>query len=202
MSIKIVNNIPNLKFSINDDGVNTIITVVTEEDGCTLGEVPCGKVCKIGSREFLALGHGKDTTAVITNSTVGSATFGESGDYAKSNVRKYCNGEFYNRLAEEVGRKNIFTHTVSLKADDGTGKDKFVKDKISVLTTDNYRKYREYLKPSDKSYWTATRMSWEKEGDCDVCYINSNGLVYSEYCFSSSSIRPFCILNSSILVSM
>lgn len=35
-----------------------------------------------------------------------------AGDYTKSDVRTYCNGEFYNELCNAVGKDNIIPHGV------------------------------------------------------------------------------------------
>lgn len=129
--------------------------------------------------------------------------FGEVGDYETSNVRKFCNGEFLNELASAVGMDNIVAHTVSLVADDGTGKGKTCKDKVSILTAENYRRYREFL-PGYCDWWfTATRLSYDDDLGYPhyVCYVDSDGILGRGRCGYRGGVRPFCILNSSILVS-
>lgn len=202
MEIKITNNVPNIKVTVNksDDGSYAIF--LAEDTRHTLGKAKLGSIVKIGNREYIVLGHAEETTAVITKEFAQSMKFGESGDYFTSDVRKYCNGEFYNELVDAIGAENIVKHTVKLVADDGTGKDKICCDNVSVLTTENYRRYREFLKPYGNWWWTATRVTYDDEdyARC-VCCVDSNGFLSWLGCDFCSGVRPFCILKSSVLVS-
>ena len=201
MKINVVNNIPNVKVTCDksDDGSCTI--TLTEDKRFPLGEAKPGSVVKIGNREYIVLGHAEETTAVITQDFVRKMEFGESGDYLTSDVRKYCNGEFYNELVSAVGAENIVKHTVKLVADDGTGKGKTCCDNVSIITTENYRRYREFLKAYGDWWWTATRVTYDNEDYArGVCYVYSYGILGWNGCGYCFGVRPFCILKSSILV--
>ena len=168
-----------------------------KEQNKALGDIAPGQIVKLGDREYIVLSHGKETTAVITKEFAKEVVFGENGDYTKSYVRDYCNGGFYNELVKAVGKDNIVKHTVRLIAEDGTGADKIVLDNVSILTTDLYRRYREFLHSYD-DWWTATRFSDNYDR---VCYVDSCGcLDWGTYNGCSRGVRPFCILNSSIIV--
>lgn len=203
MNIKIQNNIPNVNVTFNrlEDGSMSIL--LTEEKRPMLGGVKCGNIIKLGDREFYVLGHGAETTAVLAKDAARRMTFGGGGDYRKSDVRDYCNGDFYKELAAVVGAENIVQHTVKLGADDGTGKGLSCKDNISILTTDLYRRYREFLPAMGDPWWTATRVSHDEDTGYtrSVCCVFSSGILCWGGCDCSSDVRPFCILNSSILVS-
>lgn len=203
MNIQVENNVQNVKVAVNEDQDGNISIVLTEEKRLTLGDVERGKVVKIGNREFYVLGHGEETTAVLAKDAVKSMEFGGDGDWRDSDVRKFCNDEFYKELADAVGAENIFKHTVKLVADDGTGKGLVCKDDVSILTTELYRRYREYLPAMDSSWWTATRVTHDKDTGYarDVCYVRSSGILDWRDCGYCLGVRPFCILNSSILVS-
>ena len=167
-----------------------------------LGDFDSGSTVKIGNREYIILDHSAKTTAVITKEFAESMEFGKDDDYTKSNVRKYCEDEFYEELAKVVGKENIIEHMVKLVADDGTGKKNTIKANVSILTTELYRRYREFLPKYGKWWWTATRVSADDSlGDAHyVCYVCSYGIlscIGSDYC---GGVRPYCILNSSILV--
>ena len=126
--------------------------------------------------------------------------FGKSWDYSKSYVRDYCNGDFYNELAEVVGKENIVPHRVNLTCDDGSNKGVTCKNNVSILTAENYRRYREYLPALGKPSWTATGVtSLEGIYARGVCSVSSRGVL--SWCGRACGVRPFCILNSSILVS-
>lgn len=201
MNIEVTNNVPDINITVNKSDDGTFAILVAEKRNRTLGSVKLGETVKLGDREFIVLGHGAETTAVIAKKFTKSMKFGETGDYEKSAVREYCNGEFYNELAKAVGKENIVKHTVNLMADDGTGKGKTVKDNVSVLTTDLYRRYREFLPAYGDWWWTATRVNYtDSDYARRVCCVNSDGIRNWDDCDYSDGVRPVSILKSSILV--
>lgn len=202
MNIKIENSIPNIKVTVNQNADGSCSVVLTEVVTKLLKDFAPGSTVKIGNREYIVLEHSKDTTAIITKEFAKKMAFGDSGDYTQSDVRKYCNGEFYDELAAAVGENNIITHTVKLMADDGTGKDISCKDKVSILTADLYRRYREYLPAYGSWWWLATRVTATvKDWLRGVCFVGSDGALNWNGCGYCCGVRPFCILNSSISVS-
>lgn len=204
MNIKVENSIPNIKVSVNQNPDGSFSIALTDISVQTklLKDILPGGIAKIGGREYIVLEQDGETTAVIAKEFVKKMTFGNDGDYTKSDVRKYLNGEFYEGIAAAIGSDNIVKHTVDLMADDGTGKNVSCKDKVSLLTTERYRKYREFLPAYGSWWWLATRVSATiKEWARDVCYVNSDGALGWDVCVSCSGVRPFLILKSSISVS-
>ena len=202
MEIKVVNNVPGIKVTVNKSEDGSFAVLLCGEYQDTLGNVRCGSVVKIGNREFIVLEHSNETTAVITKSFADSMEFGDNGDYRTSKVRKYCNGKFYDELTKAVGKENIVEHTVKLDADDGTGKGVKCKDNVSILTNDLYRRYRDYLTPYGNWWWTATRVNaTDSDYARSVCCVDSGGVLSWDGCGCCGGVRPFCVLNSSILVS-
>ena len=201
MNIEVTNNVPDINITVNKSDDGSFAILVAEKRNRTLGSVKSGETVKLGDREFIVLGHGAETTAVIAKKFAKSMKFGDTGDYKWSAIRKYCNCEFYNELVKTVGKENIVKHTVNLMADDGTGKGKTVKDNVSVLTTDLYRRYREFLLAYGDWWWTATSVNYT---DSDyaryVCFVRYDGILGWHDCDCSIGVRPFCILNSSISV--
>lgn len=201
MKINVVNNIPNVKVACDKSDDDSYIITLTEDKRFFLGEAKLGSTVTIGNREYIVLDHSKDTTTVITKYFTKEMKLGQSGDYLTSDVRKYCNGEFYNELVAAVGAENIVKYTVKLVADDGTGKGKTCCDNVSIITTENYRRYREFLKAYGDWWWTATRVTYDNEDYARfVCYVDSCGVLDWRVCGFCGGVRPFCILNSSVLV--
>lgn len=198
MEIKIVNNTDiNVKVIKSNEGKS--ITVYIDE-GVPLGDVKCGKVVKIGDVDYIVLDHSAETTALITKNFVKTMEFGKNGKYEESDVRKYLNGKFYNELVKSVGTENIIRHTVHLIANDGTHVGASCRDNVSLLTTELYRRYRQYL-PAYGNWWVlATPISDHKDYADVICCVNSHGVL--AWCDSDSclGVRPFCVLDSSILV--
>lgn len=201
MEINVINNVPNVKVTVNKSE-NGFAILLAEEIVKKLGDVKPGETVTLGNREYIVLGHGEDTTAVITKNFTTEMKFGENNDYRESNVRKYCNNEFYKELVAAVGSENIIQHTVRLTADDGTNKGVVCKDNVSILTTELYRRYREYLPAYGDWWWTATPVnSDDSDYSRDVCCVGSGGILSWGDCGCCCGVRPFCILNSSISIS-
>ncbi len=203
MQIKIKNEFPNVKVDVKEHGNGDITVTLSEQPRRTLGEVKCGEIVKLGDREFYVLEHSATTTAVLAKDSVKTMDYAGGGDYAKSDVRRYLNDTFYNELSNAVGASNIVEHTIKLVADDGTGKKLSVRDHVSLLTTDLYRRYREYLPAMGSPWWTATRVTHDEStgyARC-VCCVHSNGILGWFGCDCGGDVRPFCVLDSSIFVS-
>lgn len=178
MKVNITNNIPNVNVTVNQNNDGSLAIFLFEKTGKKLGDYKSGETVKLGKREYIVLGHGAETTAVVTKDIAKEMEFGKSWDYSKSYVRDYCNGDFYKELAEAVGKNNIVPHRVNLTCDDGSNKGVTCKDNVSILTTENYRRYREYLPEFGKPCWTATGVTTlDKDYARSVCYVSSNGIL-------------------------
>lgn len=90
-----------------------------------------------------------------------------------------------------------------LMALDGTMANEISIDKISLLTLDEYRRYREYLeyptKFSDNIEWVLLTAVSEKNRQ-DICAVDAHGVVKQCYCETSFNIRPVCTFRSDVLV--
>lgn len=202
MKIEVQNNIPGVKVSVNQNADGSFAILLAQMTGKTIGSVKPGDTVTLGEREYIVLGHAQETTAIIAKKPTKSMAFGKDGDYAKSDVRAYCNGDFYKELCKAVGKRNIIPHTVNLVSDDGSNKGATVKDNISILTCNLYRRYREFLPAIGSTCWTATRVTTlDKDYARCVCVVGSFGVLGWGGSGCSSGVRPFCILNSSVLVS-
>ena len=97
-----------------------------------------------------------------------------------------------------VGTENIIEHEVNLAADDGTNKGVVCRDNVSLLTTDLYRKYRDFLPAYGSWWWTATPVSKEDGYARGVCCVYGGGALNWCDCGYSGGVRPFLILDSSV----
>ena len=209
MKINLINDLPddiNIKVLQDDDIYSLTIDDTNEEKNTneirTLGDCGLGEFIKLGDREYVVLGHDNDTTAIITNSSVTVMSYGSNSNYIDSQVREFCNGEFYEELADTVGKENIIPHKVNLMCDDGTNKRMYCEDNVSILTDDKYRRYREYITAEDKSSWLATGVSTICENETDnVCIVGISGTISNIPFWYNSGVRPICILNSSVIIS-
>ena len=202
MKINVTNKVKNLNVTVSESADGFAILIAEKEDK-TLGSVAPGNVVTIGKRKYIVLGHAAETTALLDANKIDERVFDDDdGDYETSDVRKYLNDKYYKELCAAVGKDNVIKHKVNLEADDGTNKGAFCEDFVSLITTTNYRRYREHIPAAGYPWWTATRVTTaDKDYSRNVCYVYSNGILFWSGCDCRRGVRPFCILNSSISVS-
>ncbi len=165
------------------------------------------KVCdtfNIGKREFIVLEQSGDTTAVLSKDLIkDEAAFGDTPDFAKSEVRKVL-AEFGAELATEIGADAFVEHTVDQTTLDGMSHYGISKALMSLMTIDHVRRYADVLDKHkvDKWYWLVTPWSTPDRGWKQLmCVVAPSGDVYGNFSDVNSGVRPFCILKSDIFVS-
>jgi len=165
-----------------------------------LSDIPAGDTFKIGQDEFIVLEQSNDTTAVIfKNLKYEREEFGTNNNYENSNVDKLCD-----QLAECFGVDGLVEHTVDLTSDDGLKDYGKIRRKMSLLTTEMYRKYVHILDKHkvDSWWWLATAYSTPTHDNSSwvKCVSPSGDINDNGYC-NYRGFRPFCILKSNIFVS-
>lgn len=170
----------------------------------TLSKVEVGNTFKTETMEHIVLEHLPDGKTVCLSKDIVEfmAYDKKKGIYTNSNIRKYLNAKFLDKLSAEVGAENIIEHTVDLTSDEGSKKYSSVQDKVSLLTCDNFRKYHDILEKYNPGrwWWLATPIAVPSWDDC-VRAVYDFGMLYCNCCFNDGGVRPFYILNSSISVS-
>jgi hypothetical protein len=125
-----------------------------------------------------------------------------SNNWKTSSLRNYLNNDYLYKIKDVVGTDNIIDHTINLMALDGLTDYKTSIDKISLLTIDQYRKYRYLITPIKGWWWLSTPWSTSSDYFRGVCGVDSGGCVGCRgYDYNCGGVRPFCIFKSSILVS-
>ena len=126
-----------------------------------------------------------------------------SNNWENSGLRGYLNGEFFEKMAAEIGSKNIIPFERNLLSLDGQTEYGKCEDKVSLLTVDEYRKYRNLI-PNTKDYrwwlvspWSTPCNDYKRA----VAVVSSAGGIYGDDCYYSRGVRPVCIFSSSIFES-
>lgn len=125
-----------------------------------------------------------------------------SSDWKTSRLRKELNESLFNKIAEEIGEDNIIPFERDLLSMDGQTEYGTCKDWVSVLSFDEYRKYRSHIPNTDKYWWLLTPWSTPcndyKTSVAVVCPSGYFGWDDSNFSFG---VRPVCIFSSSIFES-
>jgi hypothetical protein len=131
-----------------------------------------------------------------------SFDFGTNNDWKESSIRKYLNKEFYEKLVDEIGEDHVVTFERVLTSLDGQKEYGSCEDKVSIISLDEYRKYRELIPNEKYWWWTLTPDSTKCNNDTSwVCIVSPGGYFNFSNCSRSYGVRPFCILKSNIFVS-
>lgn len=183
--------------------INSHLEKVLNSNKIVLSSVKVGDVI---NDKYIVLEHFDDgTTALIRKDLLeDSMEFSDTNnDWRGSNIRKYLNNDYLKEIEVEFGEGNIVEHTTNLFSMDGLDDYGTCRDKVGLLDIDQYRKYRKFLGKNMNKWWwlltpDSTPSGWSAQF---VRYVGNDGCVD---CFGygySGSVRPFCILKSSILVS-
>jgi hypothetical protein len=126
-----------------------------------------------------------------------------SNNWENSSLRDYLNGEFYEKIGAEIGLENIVPFERDLLSLDGQTEYGKCEDKVSLLTVDEYRKYRNLI-PNTKDYWWWLLSPWStpcNDYKRTVTVVSSTGRINDYYCDYGIGVRPVCIFSSSIFES-
>lgn len=125
-----------------------------------------------------------------------------SSDWAGSQLREYLNTEFFEKISDEIGEENIITFNRDLTSLDGQTEYGECKDKVSLLTIDEYRKYRKLIPNTNYYWWLISPWSTPcNDWNRSVTVVAPAGGVGNGDCLSSGGVRPFCIFSSLIFES-
>lgn len=156
---------------------------------------------------YIVLEH-KQTgeTAVLKKVILECMQFGGNNDWRDSHIRKELNSAYLKALEEKFGEENIHPHTVDLLSLDGLDDYGECQDKVSILTADEYKKYRRAIDkstdgPIDDWWWLCTPDSTPSgAGSMWVRVVSSSGTLGGCAASNYYAVRPFFILDSSTLV--
>ena len=126
----------------------------------------------------------------------------KSSDWKTSELRKYLNEEFLKMVEAEIGAGNLVEFERNLLSLDGQTEYGLCTDKVSLLTVDEYRKYRKYIPNANKWWWLITPWSTPcNDYSSSVTVVAPSGGIDYYDCSCSFGVRPFCIFSSSIFES-
>lgn len=125
-----------------------------------------------------------------------------SSDWAGSQLREYLNTEFFEKISDEIGEENIITFNRDLTSLDGQTEYGECEDMVSLLTIDEYRKYRKLIPNTNYYWWLISPWSTPcNDWNRSVAVVAPAGDVYDDGCYFSRGVRPVCIFSSLIFES-
>ena len=156
-----------------------------------------GQRFKYGEKEFVKLDVLNGGYLCLAADVWFNACFdnGNSNNWETSSLRK----ELAARIGGFIPEESLIPFDRDLTTDDGMTDYGTCSDVVSLLTCDEYRKYRKLIPNCGKWHWTITADSLEYS--YTVRYVLSDGSLSSYYaCHGSNGVRPLCVLKSDTLV--
>ena len=135
--------------------------------------------------------------------SIGNKEFdSDDNNWETSKLRSYLNKEFLEKLEKEIGEGNVLGFERNLLSLDGQTEYGSCTDKVSLLTVDEYRKYRKYIPNANKWWWLISPWSTPcNDYSSTVAVVSPSGNIGNCNCCGSAGVRPFCIFSSSIFES-
>jgi len=131
-----------------------------------------------------------------------SFNFGLNNDWKESSLRKYLNKDFYENLVNEIGEDHVVTFERDLISLDGQKEYGKCEDKVSIISFDEYRKYRELIPNAEYWWWTLTPDSTKCNGDTSwIRIVSPSGRIRNDCYNCGRGVRPLCIFSSSLFES-
>ena len=165
----------------------------------TVDEVEQGEVFKWGEKDYIKLDTLTDGCLCLAR----DIWFRDEFDYENKN--NWAKSSLRQKLAEVIGDYAIKSKLVpfyrDLTTDDGLADYGHCTDTVSMLTCDEYRKYRKFIPKIDEWYWTITAYT--------VCndlirYVSSDGSLYNCSAYYADNggigVRPLICLDNGTLV--
>lgn len=120
-------------------------------------------------------------------------------NWATSSLQKFLNGDFRKGIEDEIGAEALIAIERDLTSDDGLKDYGICRDKITLITCDEYRKYRYQIPNKDDWWWTATAYSTPNSSYSRYArFVYADGsLGSSGACDGNRGVVPgLCILSS------
>ena len=163
-----------------------------------------GNTVEVAGIKWLVLDNLEKGYLVISEDFYGEEkNFDNSkNDWKISSLRNYLNTELRKKIEEDVGEDALVKFERDLISLDGQTEYGICEDYVSLITVDEYRKYRSLLPNTGKYWWTLTADSTSCNDDSRwVRVVSPRGNFDGNSCNSDRGVRPVCIFSSSIFES-
>lgn len=124
---------------------------------------------------------------------------GNCNNWATSSLRESLNEDFRMEIEDEIGAEALIEIERDLTSDDGLKDYGTCRDKITLITCDEYRKYRYQIPNKNDWWWTATAYSTPISSYSYLArYVDTDGsLDYGAACNGHRGVVPgLCLLSS------
>ena len=122
-----------------------------------------------------------------------------SNNWEESWLRHKLHKEVLPKIKKEVGEECVIKFKRNMTSLDGLTEYGDCMDEISLISVDEYRKYRNLIPNSKKEWWwTITPWSTKNNDNNDevfVAVVSASGAIYNDLCHFDNDVRPFCVFS-------
>ena len=167
-----------------------------------LGNKEIGDTFELAGKTWKVLDKLEDKTLVWCLDNWGDSAFGSNNHWKTCSLRMYLHDEVLSKIEDEIGQENICSFVRDLISLDGQTEYGTSTDAISLLTIDEYRKYR-HLIPNQGDYWWLCSPDSTKCNNDDrwIEVVSPSGSLNFNICGNNCGVRPILYLKSSIFES-
>lgn len=123
----------------------------------------------------------------------------DCNNWDSSDMRQELNTELRRKIEEAVGEGGLLKFTRDLLSMDGQTEYGSCEDYVSIISVDEYRKYRKLLTNTGEWWWTLTPDSTKCNDDTRwIAVVSPSGCITNDDYDVSLGVRPVCIFSSSI----
>lgn len=166
------------------------------ENKITVDELEQGAVFKWGKKEYIKLDATSAGCLCLAKDVWFKSKFDDqTNDWGHSELRDDIATKAFDFIPD-IDKLVLFDR--DLTTDDGLTYYGHCSDNVSMLTCDEYRKYRKYIPTASECYWTITACTF---GSYYVRFVIPDGaLNYSDTHSSYRGVRPLICLDKDTLV--
>lgn len=163
-----------------------------------------GKTIEVAGIKWLVLDKLEKGYLVISDEFYGKSREFDTdcNNWDSSDLRQELNTELRRKIEEAVGEGGLLKFTRDLLSMDGQTEYGSCEDYVSLISVDEYRKYRKLLPNTGEWWWTLTPDSTKCNDDTSyIRVVSPSGYFNLNSYYFSFGVRPVCIFSSSIFES-
>lgn len=163
-----------------------------------------GKTIEVAGIKWLVLDKLEKGYLVISDEFYGKSREFDTdcNNWDSSDLRQELNTELRRKIEEAVGEGGLLKFTRDLLSMDGQTEYGSCEDYVSLISVDEYRKYRKLLPNTGEWWWTLTPDSTKCNDDTSyIRVVSPSGCIFRNVYSRSDGVRPVCIFSSSIFES-
>lgn len=163
-----------------------------------------GKIIEVAGIKWLVLDKLEKGYLVISDEFYGKSRKFDTdcNNWESSDLRNELNVELRKKIEDELGENSLVEFERDLLSMDGQTEYGTCEDYVSLISVDEYRKYRKLLPNADRWWWTITPDSTACNDDGRwIRVVSPAGNFNNNSCGNNYGVRPVCIFSSSIFES-